>query len=179
MPMNPPDRIRRTAAWWRILAAAVLLVACAPAAPAQLSLGLAVNYVDSGDAGRFGAGAAAYLPVLDHAFDLTAGLEYYHHRWSRLATEPQSDLWVAGLDLHANLPVLLGAVRPYAGTGIAYGSSAGETGFGINLKSGFYLRPTGMAAFPFLQASYRIIGVLQRENRYDSFFLQTGVRFDL
>ena len=142
------------------LTCAVLLglgVAVGPAARAQVSAGLGVSYLDYDSIGRWGVSGGLYIPVAGYAFDIVPNATYNYSKWSVGSDAPQRDVYALALDAHLNLPQVALRVRPYVMTGVAFVGAGGDTGFGLDLGTGLYVRATGWRAFPFAQITYRVL----------------------
>lgn len=125
---------------------------------------------------RYGTGLSVFVPLNLNTFDLVPSFEYYYHKWLNSEAVSDSTLWAGNIDIHINLPVVLVIVRPYFGTGLNFTSYGSENRFGLNLKSGFYVRLTDRI-FPNLQATYRVFHIDSDTTKLNTLYLQAGLRF--
>lgn len=161
------------------LAFALLALTVGPAGAAQVSGALGVGYLDYDAVGRWGVAGGVYLPLAGHAFDVVPNAVYYHSKWSVGSEEPQRDVFAFSLDGHANLPTFVTRVRPFVGAGVTYVGAGGETAFGLNLKTGVYVRALSWRAFPFAQVTYRVVPDFEAQPPLDTYAVHGGLRVTL
>lgn len=149
-----------------------------PGATAQVGISLGGAYAEPADTPRYAIALAVPIPFANHAFDVVPYGEYSNGKWKE-GDGPSPSFYSTGLDLHLNLPVVLGALRPYAGAGLGALGTDAETRVALNLKAGAYVFPLTRRFFPFVQGTYRLAGAFEEPNLFDTVSVQAGVRFSL
>ena len=161
-----------------LLALALGWAGAGPAARAQVGLALGGAYAEPANTPRYAIAFAMLVPFSDHAFDFVPYGEYSNGKWKE-GNGPSPSYYSTGVDLHLNLPVLAGALRPYAGAGVGALGTDAQTRVALNLKGGAYVFPLTRRFFPFVQATYRLAGAFEEPNLFDTISVQGGVRFSL
>lgn len=144
----------------------------------QVGLSLGGAYAEPAGTPRYAVALAVPIPFADAAFDVTPYGEYSNGKWKK-GDGPSPSFYSTGIDVHLNLPVLLGALRPFAGIGLGALGTHAQTRAAVNFKAGAYVFPLTRRFFPFVQGTYRLAGAFAEPNLFDTISVQGGVRLSL
>lgn len=145
---------------------------------AQAGISIGGAYAEPAGTPRYAVALSVPIPFADHRFDLVPYGEYSNGKWKE-GGGPSPSFYSTGFDLHVNMPVLAGALRPFAGVGLGALGTDRQTRVALNLKAGTYVFPLTRRFFPFVQGTYRLAGAFEEPNLFDTISVQGGVRFSL